>query len=108
FDSTQISPVGNFQDEFWTERYRPQVRVFLKGGFYTSVAGNYYHQNVEQFDDLTSPVRTTQRTRFWTLDAAVGWRLPKRLGSVSIEGTNLTDQEYDFYQPALQETIIPA
>jgi predicted Zn-dependent protease len=108
FDTTQISPIGLFQDYIRTERYRPQVRVFLPAGFFASAAATYYHQSVDQFDDLTSSVRTTERAKFWTLDAAVGWRLPKRLGSISLEGTNLSDREFDFYDQALQEQVIPA
>lgn len=108
FDTTRISPLGFFQDYIKTQRYRGQVRTFLPCGFYASVAGNYYHQSVDQFDDLTSPVRRVERARFWTMDAAVGYRLPKRLGSISLEGTNLTDREFDFYDQALQENVIPA
>jgi len=108
FNTTTMSPLFLFQDRFDTMRTRPQVRVFLPIGFYTSVAGSYYDQEVDQFDDLTSAARTTQKASFWTLDAAVGWRLPKRLGSISLEGTNLTDKQFAFYEQSLQENLIPA
>jgi hypothetical protein len=42
------------------------------------------------------------------MNAAVGYRLPERLGIVVLEGTNLTDREFDFYEQALQEQVIPA
>lgn len=91
-----------------TNRYRPQVRVFLPVGFYALVAGTYRAQRVQQFDNLAAPVPTLETARFWTLDAAIGWRLPRRLGSVSLEGTNLTDKEFPFYEQSLQEQVIPA
>jgi predicted Zn-dependent protease len=108
FDTTRISPLGFFQDDVKTERYRSQARVFLPCGFFASAAANYYHQRVDQFDDLISSVRRVERPRFWTLDAAIGYRLPKRLGSISLEGTNLSDREFDFYDQALQENVLPA
>jgi len=43
-----------------------------------------------------------------SIDAAVGWRLPRRLGSISLEGTNLTDEQFAFYEQSLQENLIPA
>ena len=96
-----------FQDRFETQRIRPQVRVFLPIGFFASVTGSHYDQEVDQFDDLTSTVRTTQTAKFWTVDAAVGWRLPRRLGSISIEGSNLLDEQFNFYEQSLQENVIP-
>jgi tetratricopeptide (TPR) repeat protein len=107
FDTTTMSPLFLFQDRFETQRIRPQVRVFLPIGFFASVTGSHYDQEVDQFDDLTSPVRTTETAKFWTVDAAVGWRLPRRLGSISIEGTNLLDEQFGFYEQSLQENVIP-
>ena len=108
FDTTTMSPLALFQDKIDTQRSRAQARVFFPFGLFASATANYYDQEVEQFDDLTSPVRTTQTAKFWTLDAAVGYRLPRRLGSISIEGSNLTDREFDFYEQSLQENVIPA
>ena len=108
FNTTTMSPLGLFQNYMRTNRYRPQVRVFLPVGFYALVAGTYRAQRVQQFDNLAAPVPTLETARFWTLDAAIGWRLPRRLGSVSLEGTNLTDKEFPFYEQSLQEQVIPA
>jgi len=108
FNTTTMSPLFLFQDRFATQRIRPQVRVFLPIGFFASVAGSHYDQEVDQFDDLTSSARTTVKADFWTVDAAVGWRLPRRLGSISLEGSNLTDEQFAFYEQSLQENLIPA
>jgi hypothetical protein len=97
-----------FEDYNLTKRLRPQVRVFLPIGFFASVAGSYYAQEAHLFLDITSPDRRIQTARFWTIDAAVGWRLPRRLGSISIEGTNLSDREFLWYEQSLQENVIPA
>lgn len=108
FDTTSVSPIGLFQNYMKTERYRPQVRVFLPIGFFASVGGTYRTQRIDQYDDLTTQVVVTERPKFWTMDAAIGWRLPERLGFVTLEGTNLTDREFDVYEQTLQEQVIPA
>lgn len=109
FTTTTVVPLTTeFEDYNETQRLRPQVRVFLPIGFYASAAASRYTQWAHLFVDITSPDRRIQTAHFWTLDAAVGWRLPKRLGSISLEGTNLTDREFSFYEQSLQEVVIPA
>jgi hypothetical protein len=106
--TVKVRSTTEFEDYNKTHRLRPQVRVFLPIGFYASVAASHYVQKVELFLDITSPARRVEQSDFWTLDAAVGWRLPRRLGSVSLEGTNLTDREFRFYEQSLQEQLVPA
>jgi len=109
FDAIQVSQLGLYQDYQKTERYRPQVRVFLPIGFFASVAGTYRTQRVDEYEDLTTQQTVrVERPKFWTMDAEVGWRLPNRLGFVTLEGTNITDREFDFYEQSLQEQVIPA
>ena len=108
FDTTQVSPIGLFENYVRTSRYHPEARVFLPMGFYGVVGATYYAQRIQQFDDFLAPVYTTLTPRFWTMNAAIGYRLPDRLGLVTLEGTNLTDREFDVYQQALQEQVIPA
>jgi predicted Zn-dependent protease len=109
FDTTQVSNSGFFQSFVKTERYHPQLRVFLPIGFFAAVGGTYRTQRVDEYDDFFSQQTTqVERPKFWTLDAEVGWRLPNRLGFVTLEGTNLTDREFDFYEQSLQEQVIPA
>jgi hypothetical protein len=85
------------------------VRVFLPIGFFASVAGTYRTQRVDEYEELaTQQITRVERPKFWTMDAALGWRLPNRLGFVTLEGTNITDREFDFYEQSLQEQVIPA
>jgi outer membrane receptor protein involved in Fe transport len=37
-----------------------------------------------------------ESSSFFLLDAAIGYRLPKRLGIVSLEGKNLLNKKYRF------------
>ena len=42
-----------------------------------------------------------------TIDAALGYRFPKRWGSFVIEGRNLNNEKFEFYERAIQERVIP-
>jgi len=77
-------------------------------GFFAALGGTYRTQRIDETDNLTVAVTHVERPKFWTMDAEVGWRLPKRLGFVTLSGTNLTDREFDVYDQSLQEQVIPA
>jgi hypothetical protein len=34
--------------------------------------------------------------RFWVVDASIGYRLPKRLGIISVEAKNVFDEDFRF------------
>ena len=38
----------------------------------------------------------------------VGYRLPKRWGTVALSVFNVTDEEFEFYRSSLEEDIVPA
>jgi hypothetical protein len=108
FDKTQVAPTGLFEDRVRTSRLRPEVRVLFPFGFFAFVGATRFDQLVEQFDDLTSSARSTEDATFWTGDLSIGYRLPERWGSVSLDVRNFTDREYAFFLPALQDQVIPA
>jgi len=108
FDVTQVSQTGIFEDRVRTQRLVPELRLMLPIGLFAVARGNYYNQKVDQFDQLSSPLRSEVEAEFWTADFSVGMRFPDRWGSIVLDVTNLTDREYDFYLPSLQDTVIPA
>jgi len=97
-----------FKDFVEREKLKPQVRMFLPGGFFAAASGTHYDEHVHQFDDLSSSARTTIESSFWIADLLVGYKFPKRYGSVVLEARNLGDREFGFYDRALEETVIPA
>jgi hypothetical protein len=108
FDFTQVSNNSLFEDYVETQRLRPQIRFFLPMGFFSGVRGTYYDQRVDQFDDLTSPERAVIESDFWIGDLEVGYRLPKRWGSVVLSVSNFTDRAFTFYRSSLEEDVVPA
>lgn len=97
-----------FQDRVKTSRVRPQMRMFLPWGLYASLAATRYDQSVRQDDDLSTPGTTTQHAAFWVQDAELGYRLPRRYGTVAVQAQNLGDREFSFFDRTIQDDVIPA
>ena len=108
FDFTQVDNFGSYGNFLETQRVRPQVRFFLPMGFFAHVRASYYDQEADQFDPFVTPPEFTIESDFWIGDVTVGYRLPKRWGSVALSVYNLSDREFDFYRSSLEEDVAPA
>ena len=108
FDFTQVSNNSLFEDYVETRRLRPEVRLFLPMGFFAVLRGTRYNQEVQQFDDLTSPARSTIEADFWIGDLQLGYRLPKRWGSVVLNAYNFNNEKFEYYLSSLEENVVPA
>jgi len=73
-----------------------EISYFHPSGPFTKLGATYVHQDATR-DDLSN-----SHDRFWTLDASIGYRLPKRYGLVSFDVRNLFDEEFD-YQNSFNE-----
>jgi tetratricopeptide (TPR) repeat protein len=72
---------------------------FHPAGFRTSIQGTYLDQEGEftsPTDPLNPDAAVPGQDSFWVLDASLGYRLPKRLGLVSLSAKNLLDQSFSF------------
>jgi outer membrane receptor protein involved in Fe transport len=108
FDTTSVTPTGIFQDRIRTKRLQPGVRFFCPVGIFVYLSGTRYDQEVDQFDDLTATDRNTVSSAFWVADATVGYRLPKRWGSVLVDARNVFNEKFTFYERSVQERVVPA
>ncbi|HKQ60163.1 MAG TPA: tetratricopeptide repeat protein, partial [Candidatus Polarisedimenticolaceae bacterium] len=110
FDFLQMTTAGTFEDEVRTKRLRPRASVYFPFGLFATVSATRYDQEVEQFDDMDPQfaARTTVDSTFWTQDVQLGYRLPKRWGTILLDARNVSDREYTFYLSAAEETVIPA
>ncbi|OOO03722.1 MAG: hypothetical protein USCGTAYLOR_00001 [Chromatiales bacterium USCg_Taylor] len=81
-----------------THRVLIGMSLFDPSGLSASLTPTYWHQDgtFEGFFDHTA-VRSG-RDDFWTVDAAVSYRLPKRYGFISIGATNLFNEEFKFFE----------
>ena len=86
------------------------IGFFHPSGLSTSLTTTYWDQDgmFADFLDPTLPGRSG-RDAFWTVDAAISYRLPKRYGFISVGATNLFDEEFNFFEvdfdnPTIQPT----
>ncbi|WP_158044081.1 TonB-dependent receptor domain-containing protein [Skermanella pratensis] len=68
-----------------------QVRYFADNGLFARVGANFVSQQVEE--RLPQSFDQT-RENFVTVDASLGFRLPNRRGSISLEVRNILDEEF--------------
>jgi len=66
------------------------ISYFHPSGPFTRLGATYVDQEATRADLPSS------HERFWTLDASIGYRLPKRYGLVSLDVRNLFDEEFDY------------
>jgi tetratricopeptide (TPR) repeat protein len=95
--------------ELNTHRVPVGVRFFHPSGFSAFLTGTYWHQqgNFEGFIDH-SQTRSGSDS-FWTVDTGISYRLPRRLGFLTVGVTNLFDEKFkyfdvDFDNPLIQPT----
>ncbi len=67
------------------------LRFFQSEGFFGEFGGTFVHQDID-----APPGSTFSRDEdsFFLVNAALGYRFPRRLGIISIEGRNLFDKEF--------------
>ena len=84
--------------ELDTHRVLIGMSLFDPSGLSASLTPTYWNQDgtFEGFFDHT--VVRSGRDDFWTVDAAVGYRLPKRYGIISVGATNLFDEKFKFFE----------
>ena len=86
FESIRGDPAVD-PSELETQVVPVAARYFSQLGLFSEARANFVHQQ--------GTLRATQTEEgFTTIDAAVGYRLPKRRGIVSAEVTNLFDEEF--------------
>jgi tetratricopeptide (TPR) repeat protein len=95
--------------ELDTHRVLIGMSLFDPSGLSASLTPTYWNQDgtFEGFFDHT--VVRSGRDDFWTVDAAISYRLPKRYGFISVGATNLLDEEFNFFEvdfenPTIQPT----
>ena len=69
------------------------VRYFDPSGIFAAVTGTYVYQDVDRRAGAEAP---EGKDGFFLFDAALGYRLPKRVGLISIEVRNLLNQGFNF------------
>ncbi len=82
------------------------VRYFRPSGLFGELGATYVRQKVEKTGFLSPPNLTpfSGKENFILLDAAVGYRLPKRWGSLSLEAKNILNEHFRYEDISRQLT----
>jgi tetratricopeptide (TPR) repeat protein len=80
-----------FDTDIETHRVPLSVGFFHPSGFLATVKASYVYQRA----DLGDPTASGS-DHFWVVDASLGYRLPKRLGIVTLEAKNVLNERFHF------------
>jgi hypothetical protein len=78
-----------------THRVPLGISFFHPSGLSATFGPNYIHQE-GKFVLLNGGMRSGSED-FWTVDASINYRLPKRYGFISVGATNLFDKNFRFF-----------
>ena len=93
FESAKEEPNIDIPAEVDTLSVPVALRYFSPLGIFGQIGVAFVHQDVARRAASTAPEGNDD---FVVLDAAVGYRLPRRRGILSLEATNLLDSGFDF------------
>jgi outer membrane receptor protein involved in Fe transport len=79
-----------------THRVPLGLSFFHPSGLSASLVATYYHQNGEFV--RSSVCCESGSDSFWTINAALNYRFPKRYGLISLGVTNLADQKFKYFE----------
>lgn len=77
-----------------THEFPLAANFFWPNGLFTRLAATHVNQTVTTTQGQAS-LKNDQET-FWTFDAAVGFRLPKKIGVISFEMRNLVNNHFKY------------
>ena len=87
FDSkSEFDPVTDIR----TFRVPFGVRYFSRFGIFLEIEATYVDQEIERINE------DREQDKFIAFDTAVGWRLPKRAGILTIEAKNILNQNFQY------------
>jgi tetratricopeptide (TPR) repeat protein len=90
--------------ELTTHRLPLGVSFFHPLGISTTVTATYWNQ-YGRFNRFSGAVEAGD-DQFWTVDAVIGYRLPRRYGFISLGVANLFDQDFKFFDRDVQNPTI--
>jgi hypothetical protein len=93
FDTDPVSPRDDMV-EIKTHLLKFGMGVFHPSGFSSKIQASYVDQEGEFGNSLSGVVPGDDQ--FWLVDASIGYRLPKRLGLITVVARNLFDKEFMF------------
>ncbi|MFO7965153.1 MAG: tetratricopeptide repeat protein [Desulfobacterales bacterium] len=83
------------------------INVFHPCGFIARFEAAYTDQDGNFLPQGSMPgMFVAGDDQFWVMDASLGYRLPRRLGLISIEGKNIFDESFKYYDTDPMKPIV--
>jgi tetratricopeptide (TPR) repeat protein len=105
FTNDELLAFAAGYEEVTTQRVPLGARFFHPSGFFAAVKGTYIDQS-GSFTGQTGGGFESGHDDFWLADAAVGYRLPRRYGIITVGATNLFDQDFQYQETDLRNLSI--
>lgn len=101
------SDIVNQPKRLVTHKLPISLKLNYPSGWSGSLTTSFYDQEIIQPTSTTT--LNKNKDKFWMTDINIGYRFPKRLGSINLEVRNLLDESFMFYDAAFRtETSKPA
>jgi outer membrane receptor protein involved in Fe transport len=94
---TRSDPTTEESPRVTTHRVPLGIIFFHDSGFGSSVTATYWNQHGTFQRLLTTGTEESERDDFFTVDAAINYRLPRRFGFLTLGVTNLFDKDFRFF-----------
>lgn len=104
FERFKSDGLTNLPERLNTHRVPLGVSFFHSSGFSATFGPSYVHQE-GRLVLLNGNIRSGSED-FWTVDATINYRLPKRFGFLSIGATNLFDKNFRFFDRDIRNPTI--
>jgi TonB dependent receptor len=98
-----LTDIFGFPEKLVTYSVPFAVRYFHPSGFFAGAGATYVNQDVTRSDATGLPKGSDD---FFVVDAAIGYRLPRRFGIVSLSVSNLFDQRFHYQDDSFR--TVPA
>ncbi|ANE56162.1 FecR domain-containing protein [Methylomonas sp. DH-1] len=86
----------NFPQSIGTHLIPISLNLFHSSGLFGKISGTYVNQHTaEVTSSLSTPLRYRSED-FWTFDTSIGYRFPKRFGTINFEIRNLFDNKFNY------------
>jgi Tfp pilus assembly protein PilF len=77
------------------------LAIHLRNMFFSKLVATYVEQSGEFFFINAGPDPVPAEDRFWIADLTLGYRLPRRMGTLSIDIRNLFDEQFQYQETDL-------
>ena len=105
FERFKSQGLTNQPERLNTHRVPLGISFFHPSGLSAGLKATYFNQD-GRFVLLNRGGVRSGSDDFWTVDAAINYRLPKRYGFITVGVTNLFDQKFKFFDRDLRNPTI--